>query len=67
MDKSERRLEDGAIKASELLQRVVVGEFFLVGEFRGDRAGGSSYVDRRTGKAISHLTVTYLLMRILSG
>lgn len=55
------------MKASELFQRIMSGELFLVGEYRGGQAVANSYVDKKTGLAITRILVSYIVECSLGG
>jgi hypothetical protein len=55
------------MKVSDLLDRILGGGFFLVGEYRGGRADVRGFVDRKTGLAATSLIVSYVVECALSG
>jgi len=55
------------MKPSEIFARIMAGELFLVGEYRGGRAIRSDFVDKKSGLKIPRLIVVYTVECALGG
>ena len=52
---------------AQLLDKVLVGWFAIVGEFRGSRADIMGHVSRKTGMANKRVVVTYMVEAVVGG
>ena len=48
---------------AELVERILGGEFWIVGECRGVRIDGRKYCDKKTGKAMPYVAILYIVER----
>lgn len=55
------------MKESELFRRIMAGELLVVGEYRGGKALASSFVDRKTGAAITRVFLHYVVECNIAG